>query len=587
MTKNNAEHFMEMLRTNEAARRALGRLAEGFAGDKADDRAVYEQILSPVAKQYGVDLSYEEAQNLEAGAHQLSDEELDAVAGGTGMTMYQHLIAGVLTGVMVVGAVPAAALAEEAQGGADAGGEAVVQVDDSSAEEGQADENTDADGEDLLADGGFQLVSFAETSSSSNGWASSDAKEVAKDVTTATKTMSDVGKLFVGLGSATTNPNLVFNGADGLMGDFLNIMGLGSTAPGPTIADVMKELKDIEGKLDRMDQKLNNIENGVDIANARTLISSTNDLSTYCDTVENMFSDQSLAKLGVGPCPEGADEKARAAWLDEAVAAVKKADASDTAGFVGYRSDMNEIRSLFTDVANAAKEDMATNPIGSWDEYWENYYNWETEAYVPKQALRTQTATQISRAYALLAAYYHIYDDVDHNEPSVTQLAQDALNNINSLDPGVSPADLTLNDQAGNPISDWRNWGTLTYSHHVYSYTLQRYATRFQQWAYRCNYNATGAAVQDSAINEYKSRLHGMSIMDDLKFAGLLPEDYTPQSKELGIAYQGELSGGHWWARVLYWNGECHSLKTSGNDSDGRGGGIYGSEFVDLGLGLS
>ncbi|MDO4537847.1 MAG: hypothetical protein Q4B54_06755 [Coriobacteriales bacterium] len=593
MSKNNAEQFAEMLATHEGARRALGRLAESFKGDKADDRAVYREILSPVAERYGLELSFDEALGLGAGAHQLSDDELDAVAGGAGATIYQRLIAGVLTGVMVVGAVPAAAFAEEAQGSPDAGGEAIVQVDDQTTDAQAADQATDdahagdqatddaqddaeqagegaedADGEDLLMDSDFTPVSFAATSSSSQGWAPADAQKMAKDTTTVTKTLSDVGKLFVGLGGGSANPSLVFSGADGLMGDLLNIMGLGGST-GPTLADVMDELKDIEGKLDRMDQKLTNTERDVDVLNARTLIRNANDLSSYCDSVEYMFSDESLARLGVGPCPENASDEERNAWIAEAVAAVKKADDEDTAGFIGYRYDMEQIRKLFTSVANAAKEPDTTNPIGAWDDYWETYYNWETEAWAPKQALRTQTATQISRAYTQLSVYLGIYND-DSADPAISQLAEDSLNHINSMSAGARPDQAYAKIAAGDPA----------FSHAVYSYTLQRYATSSMAPCYQCNYNSTGAAVQDSAINEYKGRLHGMSILDDLKLAGLVDPNYTPDSNTRGIAFQGEKSGGNWWVRTLNWDGSYNSVKSCNGSNPS--GAIRGCGFLDL-----
>ncbi len=352
--------------------------------------------------------------------------------------------------------------------------------------------------------------------------------------------------------------------------------------------DVIGELKTIEGKLGKMDHKLTDIELGVNIANARTLIRNVNNLSVYCDSVEAMFSDRSLAKLGIEPCPEGATGDVRNAWLNKAVAAVTKADNDHVIGFKGYQEDMNRIRELFTDVANAAKEDEATNPIGAWDAYWETYYNWETEAWAPKQALRTATAHQISRAYTQLGIHYGIYGDPD-TEATISRLAQESLERVNSMDPGLSPADVVKRDYDASPTVNIagkdRTMGLLGigFDSPVWCYSMQRHSTGIYAARVACTYNRDGVAVQDAEIDEYLSRLHGMSVLDDLRLAGLVPDGiFIDTAMSRGFVFQGEQSRGNWWARTLNWDGSYGSYKAAGENLRSE----PGKYFVDLSLTL-
>ena len=79
---SNAKKFEELLRSDEALQ---AKLRDAFDGDKADERAVFDAVVVPLAAEAGLPFSSDERKSLAELAREgaeLSDEELEAVAGG-------------------------------------------------------------------------------------------------------------------------------------------------------------------------------------------------------------------------------------------------------------------------------------------------------------------------------------------------------------------------------------------------------------------------------------------------------------------------------------------------------------------------
>lgn len=56
--------------------------AEAFKGDRADECEVFDAVIAPLANEMGLPFSYEEGKAFVTDGTELSDEALDAVAGG-------------------------------------------------------------------------------------------------------------------------------------------------------------------------------------------------------------------------------------------------------------------------------------------------------------------------------------------------------------------------------------------------------------------------------------------------------------------------------------------------------------------------
>ena len=82
MAQETAKKFMDQLAGDKALQEKLAAAAAAFAGDKSDEKAVFEAVLAPIAKEAGFEFSYEDTVAAANASGELSDDELDQVAGG-------------------------------------------------------------------------------------------------------------------------------------------------------------------------------------------------------------------------------------------------------------------------------------------------------------------------------------------------------------------------------------------------------------------------------------------------------------------------------------------------------------------------
>ena len=74
---SNVEKFEELLRSSEGLQARLRAATEAYEGDKADERALFEAVVAPIAAAAGLPFTYDEAREVA-----LNDSDLEAVAGG-------------------------------------------------------------------------------------------------------------------------------------------------------------------------------------------------------------------------------------------------------------------------------------------------------------------------------------------------------------------------------------------------------------------------------------------------------------------------------------------------------------------------
>ncbi len=85
MANENVSKFEEMLRGSEELQAKLQELAAAYEGDKADEQAVFDATIGKLAAEAGLPISFEDARSFALEGRELSDTELDAVAGGYGV----------------------------------------------------------------------------------------------------------------------------------------------------------------------------------------------------------------------------------------------------------------------------------------------------------------------------------------------------------------------------------------------------------------------------------------------------------------------------------------------------------------------
>lgn len=81
MARENLIEFEKLLREDAALRQRLEGAVKSFAGDRTDERAVFEATIVPIADELGLSVTYDDANALSADRG-ISEEELEAVAGG-------------------------------------------------------------------------------------------------------------------------------------------------------------------------------------------------------------------------------------------------------------------------------------------------------------------------------------------------------------------------------------------------------------------------------------------------------------------------------------------------------------------------
>ena len=231
-------------------------------------------------------------------------------------------------------------------------------------------------------------------------------------------------------------------------------------------------------------------------------------------------------------------------------------DAAGNPDFRDYSDMVSDIRQNFILVAVECAKPEASSPFYAYDSYWDLYFNWHTEGYYLRQAYRSNAEYQLNRAYALLGIHYDLARAIekDPDEPLTTQL-QDALNGIAALPAGTDPA--TINSTGSFEVLCNINGKTAT----------KGQGGGAENFSY----------ASDDQINEYVKRLHGNSVLDDLRLAGL----YNPAMEDwwndaegrgwfapCGLAFRAERGSSRAHARILTWDGKVVSKATATKADD-------------------
>lgn len=82
MAIENVGKFEEILRGSEDMSAKLKAAMDAYSGDKTDERAIFENVIAPLAEEAQLPFSFDEALEYAASPRDLDDAEVEAVAGG-------------------------------------------------------------------------------------------------------------------------------------------------------------------------------------------------------------------------------------------------------------------------------------------------------------------------------------------------------------------------------------------------------------------------------------------------------------------------------------------------------------------------
>lgn len=79
---SNAEKLEELLRSDEGLQGKVKAAMEAYEGDRADEKAIFDAVVAPLADEQGLPVTYEEYLEHVSRLTKLPDDEFDKVAGG-------------------------------------------------------------------------------------------------------------------------------------------------------------------------------------------------------------------------------------------------------------------------------------------------------------------------------------------------------------------------------------------------------------------------------------------------------------------------------------------------------------------------
>ena len=84
MSKENAQNFMKMIGEGGELQDKVKAAVESYTGNKLDPKEVFDNVLAPIAKEKGFDISFDDAKEVLgiSGDGELSADALKSFAGG-------------------------------------------------------------------------------------------------------------------------------------------------------------------------------------------------------------------------------------------------------------------------------------------------------------------------------------------------------------------------------------------------------------------------------------------------------------------------------------------------------------------------
>lgn len=327
MSKN-AEKFQQMLAQSEELRERIQGAAASYDGSKNDDRAAYEAIVVPVARSVGIELSYDEALEVVLDGYELTEDELEMIAGGAGV-LYHRLVSGAIAATLILGSVPMRAFAQDSSSGSTTTGAQVEQIVDQAAldaisyapnfsaadiavPEGVAAtpngiEATSAEGQEMLALSTDNDKRWSKAGDYLNytvealGYVDKDAQKVA-----------EFGKVIFSAikGGVTGNyGNVIYNGAK-----LLRLLGIVGGTDEPQEKDIsnkelQQDIKQLNDMVSGMSAKLDEVLQKEDRNRLTTFDNAVSVLAMDCTRAEAMFkrADELAKSRGLDASSENKD----------------------------------------------------------------------------------------------------------------------------------------------------------------------------------------------------------------------------------------------------------------------------------------
>ncbi len=288
------------------------------------------------------------------------------------------------------------------------------------------------------------------------------------------------------------------------------------------VQDVALDVKDLQGLTSAMSMQLDETTMQAYRNGLQPFDNAMVALDTDAEILQQMLTEGAvfLQGQGVNAPAENATDAERQEYISKLIATIEEQQNTNP-NLKNFDSIMNDLINNYTLVTGELSKTNDFSPLTAYDNYWNMYFNWESQGYALREAYRGNAEYQVKRAYALIALYYNIgTENTAVVYQKYGQLLNDALTQIEQNGPGISP----------QVVAD--NWVRNSQDQISYNLNLENglYSGTFNKRMYALYYSSglhfgeetiNGVNVSTGLVEKYVSKLHGRSLNDDLLLAGI------------------------------------------------------------------
>ena len=247
--------------------------------------------------------------------------------------------------------------------------------------------------------------------------------------------------------------------------------------------------------------------------------SALNSLHANAEVVQNMLTAGAVraAADGIEPPAEDCSPEQEYDYNYDLVEYIEKLEAAGgrkNSAFKGFTKHVENLASDFIKVTGEVGDPNRSGPVATYDKYWNLHFNYDTQGYYLRKSYRANIEYELKRAFGLLEIYYNVFDpETSGNYLSYNNDLWKALERLEGQDAGTSPEG-ELSHKGFD--SRWFFPGPVR---------CNTFGKQIE--AIRITYSASGNNVGTDALDEYVQRLHGRTVEDDLKLAGLWRDSWA------------------------------------------------------------
>jgi len=246
-----------------------------------------------------------------------------------------------------------------------------------------------------------------------------------------------------------------------------------------------------------------------------------------------------LAEQGTPAPAEGASAEEEQAYTAKLIAFIQENESTNP-DLKDFTKIMDDLKQNYVNVAGELGKPKDFSPLTAYDNYWNLYFNFESQGYSLRAAYRANAEFEIKRAYSLISLYYNIGTGntaVTYQEYG--QLLANALTAIEENGPGISPEAASQQES-------------------MYCYGLEKNVKSIEVVNNPLDFDYDKSKVGERQLSQYLEKMHGRTPQQDLELAGLWKDDYLHgASKDTkGLAYNYREDDAEIKADIITWDGE-------------------------------